>query len=87
MRIATWNINSLNVRLPQLLDWRSRQAPRHQFSPAVDAALLTRIGLAHAWVHEHGGRIGGFAVLWDQSAFKQIVARRYAPALRRAWAV
>lgn len=72
------------AELPQLLDWRSRQAPRHQFSPAVDAALLTRIGLAHAWVHEHGGRIGGFAVLWDQSAFKQIVARRYAPALRRA---
>ncbi len=21
MQIATWNINSLNVRLPQLLDW------------------------------------------------------------------
>lgn len=70
--------------LPQLLAWHARQAQRHQFSPAVDAALLARIGLDHAWVHEDAGAIGGFAVLWDQSAFKQIVARRYAPALRRA---
>jgi len=27
MRIATWNVNSLKVRLPHLLDWLGRQAP------------------------------------------------------------
>ena len=27
MRIATWNVNSLNVRLPHLLDWLARQNP------------------------------------------------------------
>ncbi len=27
MRIATWNVNSLKVRLPHLLDWLSRAAP------------------------------------------------------------
>ena len=27
MRIATWNVNSLRVRLPQLLDWLSREQP------------------------------------------------------------
>ena len=27
MRIATWNVNSLNVRLPHLLDWLDRAAP------------------------------------------------------------
>jgi exodeoxyribonuclease III len=27
MRIATWNVNSLKVRLPQLLDWLARARP------------------------------------------------------------
>jgi exodeoxyribonuclease-3 len=27
MRIATWNVNSLRVRLPQVLDWLVRHAP------------------------------------------------------------
>ncbi len=27
MRLATWNVNSLNVRLPQLLDWLQAQQP------------------------------------------------------------
>ncbi len=27
MKIATWNVNSLKVRLPHLLDWLARQAP------------------------------------------------------------
>lgn len=27
MRIATWNVNSLNVRLPHLLDWLARESP------------------------------------------------------------
>ncbi len=27
MKLATWNVNSLKVRLPHLLDWLTRQAP------------------------------------------------------------
>ena len=27
MKIATWNVNSLKVRLPQVLDWASAVAP------------------------------------------------------------
>ena len=27
MKLATWNVNSLKVRLPQVLDWLSRHAP------------------------------------------------------------
>lgn len=27
MKIATWNVNSLNVRLPHLLDWLKREQP------------------------------------------------------------
>ena len=27
MRIATWNVNSLSIRLPQVMDWAGRQRP------------------------------------------------------------
>ena len=27
MRIATWNVNSLRIRLPHLLDWLASQQP------------------------------------------------------------
>jgi exodeoxyribonuclease-3 len=27
MKIATWNVNSLKVRLPHLLDWLAEQQP------------------------------------------------------------
>ena len=27
MKIATWNVNSLNVRLPQVLDWLAANSP------------------------------------------------------------
>ena len=27
MRIATWNVNSLRVRLPQVLDWLGKHRP------------------------------------------------------------
>lgn len=27
MKLAAWNVNSLNVRLPQLLDWLARECP------------------------------------------------------------
>ena len=39
MKLATWNVNSLTVRLPQLLDWLAAQQP--------DAIVLqeTRVSL------------------------------------------
>jgi exodeoxyribonuclease-3 len=27
VKLATWNVNSLRVRLPHLLDWLAAQAP------------------------------------------------------------
>ncbi|WP_189069658.1 exodeoxyribonuclease III [Deinococcus radiotolerans] len=50
MKLATWNVNSLNVRLPQVLTWLEEQAPDvlalqetkledHRF-PAADLAAL-----------------------------------------------
>ena len=28
MKVATWNVNSLNVRLQHVLDWLERERPR-----------------------------------------------------------
>lgn len=39
MRLATWNVNSLNVRLPQVIDWL-------QANP-VDALCIQELKLAH----------------------------------------
>ena len=36
MKLATWNVNSLSVRLPQVLDWLQQQANEH----AIDALVL-----------------------------------------------
>jgi len=36
VKLATWNVNSLSVRLPQVLDWLQQQANEH----AIDALVL-----------------------------------------------
>jgi exodeoxyribonuclease-3 len=36
MKLATWNVNSLSVRLPQVLDWLQQQASEQ----AIDALVL-----------------------------------------------
>ena len=71
--------------LPTLLAWQREQARAWQFSPVLDAQLLHRIGLHHTWVHETDGAYQAFAVLWDQRAFKQVMALRYHA--RIAWAL
>ncbi len=38
MKLATWNVNSLGVRLPQLLAWLN--GPEGQAGPTVDAVVL-----------------------------------------------
>ena len=36
MKLATWNVNSLSVRLPQVLDWLQQQAAEQ----VIDALVL-----------------------------------------------
>jgi len=57
-------------------------AARFQYSPVLDADLINRIGIAHFYMYESDGNLQGLAALWDQRAFKQIVARRYRQPLR-----
>jgi len=63
--------------LPRLLEFHAAQAAAQQFAPVLQAALVHEIGLQHFFLHEHAGELRGMAALWDQRAFKQVVARRY----------
>jgi hypothetical protein len=55
----------------------NKQASRFQYSPVLDDDLVNRIGVAHFLIYQNGDGLQGVAALWDQRAFKQIVARRY----------
>lgn len=63
--------------LQRILEFHNAQARRFQFSPVLDEAIVHRIGLNRFFVHEQENTLRGIAALWDQRAFKQIVARRY----------
>jgi len=43
MKIATWNVNSLTVRLPQVLDWLAEQAAA---GAPVDVLALQELKLS-----------------------------------------
>ncbi|HVE52766.1 MAG TPA: hypothetical protein VNB23_05235 [Ramlibacter sp.] len=70
------------AEVPQLLAFHAQHAAVHQLAPVLDDALVRRIGVEAFRVHETDGRIAAVAALWDQGAFKQVVARRYHPAIR-----
>jgi hypothetical protein len=59
----------------------NRLAARYHCSPVLDAASVERIGFERFLVHERDGQMLGCVALWDQRAFKQVVARRYRGAL------
>lgn len=68
--------------LPSLLAWHRQLAMRQQLTPVLDEPRLGRIGTDGVWVYTDGAAFVGMAVLWNQGAFKQIVARRYRGAMR-----
>lgn len=68
MRIATWNVNSLKVRLPRLEEWLGYAKPDVlclQETKLADAAFpaldIERLG--YEWVHHGNGRWNGVAIL------------------------
>ncbi|MFT4046035.1 MAG: exodeoxyribonuclease III [Solimonas sp.] len=71
MRIATWNVNSLNVRLPHLLDWLKRHA--------VDVVALQELKLIdEAFPHAELQAAGYRAVSNGQKTYNGValLARR-----------
>jgi exodeoxyribonuclease-3 len=68
VKIATWNVNSLNVRLPQLLDWLERERPdvvclqeTKVEDPKFPAAALESAGYASAFAGQKA--YNGVAIL------------------------
>ena len=66
MQIATWNINSLTVRLPQVLDWLAA-------NPQVDALGLQELKLVdEKFPHEAFGELGYQAVSFGQKTYNGV---------------
>jgi exodeoxyribonuclease-3 len=68
MRIVTWNVNSLKVRLPRVLELLAEHAPDvvclQETKAAPDAfPSLELSGAGYTAVHESGGRWAGVALL------------------------
>jgi exodeoxyribonuclease III len=68
MRIATWNVNSLKVRLPRVEEWLGYAAPDvlcMQETKLADAAFphLAFSALGYESVHHGDGRWNGVAIL------------------------
>jgi exodeoxyribonuclease III len=68
MRIATWNVNSLKVRLPRVEEWLSYAEPDVvclQETKLADASFphLAFSALGYESVHHGGGRWNGVAIL------------------------
>src|SRR5215213_3967495 len=68
MRIATWNVNSLKVRLPKVEEWLQYAKPDvlcMQETKLADAAFpamdFERLG--YEWAHHGDGRWNGVAIL------------------------
>ena len=65
MRIATWNVNSLNVRLPQVLDWLARES--------VDLLGLQELKLEDAkFPHEAIAEAGYHAICFGQRSYNGV---------------
>jgi exodeoxyribonuclease-3 len=68
VRIATWNVNSLNARLPRVEEWLAQAKPDvlcMQETKLTDDAFpaMTFAGLGYEAVHHGEGRWNGVAIL------------------------
>jgi len=80
MKLATWNVNSLKVRLPQVLDWLSRHAP--------DVLCLQETKLEDAKFPRAEIAAAGYQALWcGQKTYNGVALLSRAPATECAAAI
>jgi exodeoxyribonuclease-3 len=61
MKLATWNVNSLNVRLPQVLDWLQAQSAQVPIDVlALQETKLTDDKFPHAEIEASGHHVAYF---------------------------
>lgn len=62
-----------------IIAFHNSQASNFDLTPVLDQSVVQRVGVNRFHLLERAGRIEAVAALWDQRAFKQIVARSYRP--------
>jgi len=69
--------------IPALVEFFNAAAAAYQFAPVLSRQWLTKLSgsaglrLSDFWLLKDGARLRGCVAIWDQRAFKQIVARGY----------
>lgn len=80
-RPADGIVRAVDVDLVDVAEFLRRTLSRHQCTPVWSEAALRVIGAENVLVSRAKGEITGCVGVWDQSAFKQTVARGYPPAI------
>jgi hypothetical protein len=80
-RPANAVVQATDADLPHLAALMQRTLSRHQFALVWSEPALRWIGAGSILVHRVRGEITGCVSVWDQSTFKQTVARGYPPAV------
>lgn len=72
--------------IPVMIDFHNREAARFQYAPILSEAWIRYIGLKNFLLFGDDS-IEACLAIWDQSGFKQVVARGYSPAMQavRPW--
>ncbi|MDX8390918.1 MAG: hypothetical protein R8M38_10570, partial [Mariprofundaceae bacterium] len=79
-RLNLWR-NATEADIPGMVDFHNREAAKFQFAPVLSEAWINHIGLEHFLIYGKN-TIQACVAIWDQSAFKQVVARGYRPLMR-----
>jgi hypothetical protein len=80
--LALWR-NATESDIPELIAFHQTEAAKFQLSPPLNEAWIRTIGLENFLIYRDNG-IQACLAVWDQSAFKQVVARSYRPLLQVA---
>jgi hypothetical protein len=75
--------NASATDIPEMIAFHQAEAAKLQLSPQLNEAWIRTIGLENFLIYRDNG-IQACVAVWDQSAFKQIVARSYRPLLHVA---
>ncbi len=74
-------VRAVDADLIDIAEFLQRTLSRHQCTPVWSVAALRVIGAENFLVSRAKGEITGCVAVWDQSAFKQTVARGYPTAI------
>ncbi|AWH87837.1 N-acetyltransferase [Limnobaculum parvum] len=73
--LGLWQ-NITSDQYPEVVAFYHRQAIRYQLSPQLSVEWLINSGLP-VWGYRMNGELQACAVLWNQQAFKQVIALHY----------